>query len=292
MSTTDIASDTVSVAAALRQAAAQLRGHSESARLDAEILLSQVLGISRAGLIARDAQMLKERDAEAFDALIARRRAGVPIAYLTESREFWSMSLHVSPAVLVPRPETEILIEQVLQIAPASPARSLLDLGTGSGAIALAVAAERPDWRVLGTDVSPDALSVARANAASLGFKNIHWALGSWFEATRGERFDLIVSNPPYIAGDDPSLAELHAEPRLALTPGITGLEALQSIIAQAPTHLQSGGWLVVEHGHDQAPAVQQLLREHAFESIRTCLDLSGKTRVTLGSLYSTLGKL
>jgi release factor glutamine methyltransferase len=290
--TADTATHTASIEDALRRAAAKIRSRSDSPRLDAEILLAKVLGIARAALIARSAQPLQQREESAFEALVARRLSGTPVAYLTESREFWSMPLHVSPAVLVPRPETEILVEQLLELAPPDPARSLLDLGTGSGAIALAIATERPNWKLTGSDVSPEALGVAQRNSTDLKIANVEWLPGSWFDAVPGKRFDFIVSNPPYVAAGDPLLIDLSAEPMLALSPGATGLEALQQIIAQAPAHLLAGGWLLLEHGHDQATAVQQLLRGHGFDSIRTCLDLSGNTRITLATLYTTLGNL
>ena len=273
---------------ALRRAAAGLRERSESPRLDAEVLLANVLGLTRAGLIARSAQPLQERDESAFNALLTQRLSGTPVAYLTGSREFWSLPLRVSPAVLVPRPETEILVEQVLELAPAVPARSLLDVGTGSGAIALASAKDRPDWTVTGSDVSPDALAIADSNCRDLKIANVEWLRGSWFEAVPGRRFDFIVSNPPYVAAGDPLLGRLAAEPLLALSPGVTGLESLQLIVAQAHTHLIDGGWLLLEHGHDQATAVQALLRQSGFQSIRTCLDLSGKTRITLATFTHT----
>jgi release factor glutamine methyltransferase len=277
---------------ALRRAAARIHGHSDSPRLDAEVLLAKVLGVARAGLIARSAQLLQERDEAAFDAMVARRISGTPVAYLTESREFWSMSLLVTPAVLVPRPETETLVEQVLELAPADSAHSLLDLGTGSGAIALSIAGERPGWHVTASDISPDALAIAQKNSDSLKISNIEWRLGSWFEPLPGRRFDFIVSNPPYIAAGDPLLTALSAEPLLALSPGASGLEALQQIVAQAPEYLLAGGSLLLEHGQTQAPDVQRLLRHQGFESIRTCLDLSGKARITLGTLYTTVGNL
>jgi release factor glutamine methyltransferase len=277
---------------ALRRAAASIHGHSDSPRLDAEVLLAKILGVTRAGLIARSAQPLQERDQAAFDAMVARRISGTPVAYLTESREFWSMSLLVTPAVLVPRPETETLVEQVLELAPADSAHSLLDLGTGSGAIALSIASERPGWHVTATDISPDALAVAQTNSVSLKISNVEWRLGSWFDPLPGRRFDFIVSNPPYIAAGDPLLTSLSTEPLLALSPGVTGLEALQQIVVQAPGHLTAGGSLLLEHGHEQSSAVQRLLRHQGFESIRTCLDLSGKTRITLGTLYTTVGNL
>jgi len=287
LNTTDTLTLTT-IETALRRAASTLRERSDSPRLDAEVLLAKVLGLTRAGLLARSAQPLQERDESAFNALLTRRQSGTPVAYLTGSREFWSLPLRVSPAVLVPRPETEILVEQVLELLPAAPARSVLDLGTGSGAIALAIASERPDWPVTGSDVSSDALAIAEGNSRNLRLANVEWLAGSWFDAVPGRRFDVIVSNPPYVAAGDPLLSRLTAEPMLALSPGVTGLESLQLIGAQAGAHLIQGGWLLLEHGHDQATAVQALLRDHGFESIRTCLDLSGKTRITLATFTHT----
>ncbi len=292
MNTLDTLAPTVRIEEALRDAAAALIGHSESPRLDAEVLLAKVLELTRAGLIAHNTQALRPGEQSAFAALIRRRMQGTPVAYLTERREFWSLGLHVSPAVLVPRPETELLVEQVLLLAPTVPPRSLLDLGTGSGAIALAIAAERPAWRITAVDLSNDALEVATRNARDHQIAHIRWQLGSWFDPLPHSRFDFIVSNPPYVASDDPALAALANEPRLALTSGATGLESLQTIIAQAPDHLLPGGWLLLEHGEDQAPAVRQLLNERNFDSIRTCLDFSGRPRVTLGTLHKPLGIL
>ena len=292
MKTLDTPPLNASIEDGLRDAAAALTGRSDSPRLDAEVLLSHVLEATRAGLIARNTQPLKPSEQAAFDALISRRKRGTPVAYLTEQREFWSMALHVSPAVLVPRPETELLVEQVLSLAPNDLPRTLLDLGTGSGAIALAIAAERPAWAITAGEVSADALDVAMRNGRDHRIATIRWQLGAWFDALPHERFDFIVSNPPYVAADDPALLKLTSEPRLALISGPTGLEALQTIIAQAPAHLRPGGWLLLEHGQDQAPAVQQFLHEQNFDSIRTCLDFSGRPRVTLGTLHKPLGIL
>lgn len=292
MNTLDTVAPTASIEDALREAASALAGHSDSSRLDAQVLLAHVLTVTRAGLIARNTQPLKPSEQSAFDALIRRRLQGTPVAYLTERREFWSLSLHVSAAVLVPRPETELLVEQVLSLAPQDPPRSLLDLGTGSGAIALAIAAERPAWPITAVDVSGEALDVARRNGREHRIAHIRWQLGAWFDALPNERFDFIVSNPPYVAAQDPALLELASEPLLALTSGASGLEALQTIIAQAPAHLLPGGRLLLEHGHDQASAVRQLLQQQNFDSIRTCLDFSGKPRVTLGTLHTPLGIL
>ena len=292
MNTLDTLAATASIDEALRKAAAAFTGRSDSPRLDAEVLLADVLKVTRAGLIARNTQPLKPGEQSVFEALIRRRMQGTPVAYLTHHREFWSLGLYVSPAVLVPRPETEHLVEQVLLLAPKDPPRSLLDLGTGSGAIALAIAAERPAWAITAVDASSEALEVAKRNARDHESTHIRWQLGTWFDALPDSRFDFIVSNPPYLAADDPALVELKSEPRLALTSGPTGLEALQTIIAQAADHLLPAGWLLLEHGQDQARAVRQLLQEQNFDSIRTCPDFSGKPRVTLGTLHKPLGIL
>jgi release factor glutamine methyltransferase len=221
--------------------------------------------------------------ASAYAELIAQRAHGVPIAYLTGWREFWSLPLKVSPAVLVPRPETELLVEHALALLPPDAVCSVLDLGTGSGAIALSLAHERPRWAVTAVDMSAAALDVARQNAHNLKLSHIQWRQGSWFDPVPAERFHLIVANPPYIAANDPALAALCAEPAPALIAGPTGLEALFAIVAQAPGHLHAGGWLVLEHGISQGQDVAQLLQAQGFDSIRTYSDFSGRPRVTLG---------
>jgi release factor glutamine methyltransferase len=207
----------------------------------------------------------------------------VPIAYLMGRREFWSLPLIVTPAVLVPRPETETVVEQALQLVPRDEPCSALDLGTGCGAIALCLASERPHWAITGVDLSPQALQVAAQNSVALQMPQIRWRLGCWFDAVGSERFDLIVANPPYIAAADPALESLAAEPAMALASGPTGLGALNAIIAQAPNHLHAGGRLVLEHGITQALAVASMLEQHGFASIQTFADFSGRPRVTLG---------
>jgi release factor glutamine methyltransferase len=272
------------IAETVKRAALTLDAHSESPRLDAELLLGKVLSLSRAALLARDNETVAIDDELKLAQLILKRRHGVPIAYLTGSREFWSLPLSVTPDVLVPRPETEILVQHALELLPGvDDACSVLDLGTGSGAIALSLATERPRWTITGVDLSAQALTVAALNARALKLPHITWRQGSWFDAVPGERFHLIVANPPYIAAADPALLKLAAEPALALTCGPTGLESLALIIAQAPQHLLSGSWLVLEHGSTQAPDVSRLLQQHGFAAIRTFPDFSGKPRITLG---------
>ena len=276
------------VADCLRLAAGALSARSESPRLDAELLLGKVLGLSRSSLIVAGSEPLAADRRGAFEDLLAQRARGVPVAYLVGQREFWSLALKVTPAVLVPRPETELLVELALERLAATPGASVLDLGTGSGAIALAIASERPRAQVTGVDLSPAALAVAMHNAAALGLPHIEWRMGSWFEPVPRARFDVIVSNPPYVAADDAALALLAAEPTLALVPGPTGLEALSAIIEQAAAHLAPDGWLLLEHGSTQADAVVRRLARHAFQHIRSHADPAGNPRVTLGCLAST----
>jgi len=277
----------VTITAALLEGTARLAQDSESARLDAEILLSRILAIPRSSLIIRATDALTDDALREYRDLLNRRAHGMPIAYLIGQREFWSLPFAVTPAVLVPRPETELLVEAALRALPADQSRSVLDLGTGSGAIALSIASERPLARITAVDISSAALGVARANATSLNLDRVDWRCGSWFEPVAGERFDVIVSNPPYVASNDPAVLRLAAEPAVALTPGPTGLEALETIIAHAASHLNSDGWLLLEHGNTQAAAVAELLSHHDFDRIQTDNDYSGRPRVTLGRASS-----
>ena len=281
------------VAEALSGAARLLQRHSDSPRLDAELLLGKILGLPRSRLIARGDEPIAREHERAYADLLERRLEGTPVAYLTGTREFWSLPLCVTPAVLVPRPETELVVELALQFLPqhpvdasAEPVFSILDLGTGSGAIALAIASERPHARVTGVDVSPAALDIAIQNSRDLGLSHIDWRLGSWFTPVAGERFHLIVANPPYIRAADPALEKLSAEPALALCDGPTGLESLSAIAGGAAAHLREHGRLILEHGCDQAPDVARLMARHHFTDIRSHLDFSGKPRVTLGTLH------
>jgi release factor glutamine methyltransferase len=278
----------------LQRGVRSLEALSDSPRLDAELLLGKILGLSRSGLIAHGNDPVASPHARGYVSLIEQRLRGAPIAYLTGTREFWSLALRVTPAVLVPRPETELLVELALQRLPqheapppADRACSILDLGTGSGAIALAIASERPGARVTGVDISPAALEVAIQNSRDLGLAHVDWRLGSWFAPVQGERFDVIVANPPYVAAADPALEDLRAEPAIALCDGPTGLEALSAIAAAAAPHLENQGWLILEHGSNQAPDVAQLLERHGFTQVRSHLDFSGKPRVTLGTVHS-----
>ena len=237
----------------------------------------------RAWLYAWPEHVPTPKQADAFERLVQARASGAPVAYLLGRRAFWSLDLAVNPAVLIPRPETELLVELALERLPRDAACAVADLGTGSGAIALAIAHERPLARVHASDLSADALAVARANARSLGFVNVEFAQGDWCEALGALRFDLIVSNPPYIATEDPHLArgDLRHEPLSALASGVDGLDAIRTIVATAPAHLSTGGWLLIEHGWEQAPQVRELLVRQGWRDAASAHDLAGHDRVT-----------
>jgi release factor glutamine methyltransferase len=254
----------------------------EQPNLDAGILLAFSLGIARVRLRSHPEEPRTPEDLERYLALIERRARGEPLAYITGMREFWTLQLRVTRDVLVPRPETELLVERALALCSSNVAQ-VLDLGTGSGAIALALAAERPGWSVLATDASPAALAVARDNAQRLGLTSVAFALGDWFCGLAARRFDLVVSNPPYVDAHDPALAALKDEPRQALTPGDDALLALRAIIQAAPEHLHAGGWLALEHGSMQASDVAHELVARGFGSVRSHRDLGGHERVTEG---------
>lgn len=254
-------------------------------RLDAQWLLSHVLGRPRSWLMAHDDAPLDAAQLDALRALFARHAAGEPLAYLVGEAEFHGLVLQVDANVLVPRPDTELLVDwaiDLLSAAPAAARRRVVDLGTGSGAIALAVKHACPAADVLATDLSAAALGVAQANAVRLGLE-IALLQSAWWSTLDDCRFDLALSNPPYIAGGDPHLAALRHEPTLALSPGGDGLDALRAIVAGAPARLEPGGWLLLEHGYDQADAVQALLREQGFTGIATRQDLGGRPRCTGG---------
>jgi release factor glutamine methyltransferase len=273
------------LADALRAAAPVLAG--EEARAEAEILLAHALSRPRAWLYAHGSDALEPEAAARYAALLQARVRGEPVAYLTGRREFWSMELEVGPAVLVPRPETELLVELALQRLEAGVAARVLDLGTGSGAIALAVARERPLARVTGVDASAAALSLAQRNAARLGLSRVRFLRSDWFSALAGERFELVLSNPPYLADDDPHLREgdLRFEPAMALGSGPRGDEALRAIAGAAPAHLATAGWLLFEHGLAQGEAARALLAREGFELVRSWCDLEGRERVSGGRL-------
>jgi release factor glutamine methyltransferase len=253
-------------------------------RRDAEILLGAAWNLSRGALLARAGEPVPDDVAARFTAWCARRAAGEPVAYLLGRREFWSMEFEVNVAVLVPRPETELLVERVLELVTADEAQ-VADLGTGSGAIAIALAHEKPRWRVVGTDVSDEALRVARRNGTRLVADRVEWRTGDWYQALESRRFDALASNPPYIEENDPVLAGdgLRHEPRGALTPGGDGLAALTTLINGSPEHLEPGGWLLLEHGATQGATLRGALVARGFTHVTSHRDLAGHERVTEG---------
>jgi release factor glutamine methyltransferase len=275
-----------SIEQVLASALVQLNSCSASPALDAQILLAFALGCSRTHLLAWPQKLLTTEQLDRFRQLIELRICGHPVAYLTGTREFWSLPLKVDESTLIPRPETETLVEFVLERFAADTVLDVVDLGTGSGAIACAIASERPRWNIVASDVSTAALDIARDNAHTHGLNNIHFVHGDWFEALAGEsRFDLIVSNPPYIAAGDPHLStgDVAFEPATALVSGADGLDDIRRIAAQAPGRLKAAGWLALEHGYDQQPAVAAILRAAGFDANEQRRDLAGVPRMTAG---------
>jgi release factor glutamine methyltransferase len=264
--------------------ARQKLADSPSARFDAEILMAHALDSTRSFLYANPELELPRNRAETFKKLIKQRALGQPVAYLTGSSEFWSLPLKVTPDVLIPRPDTELLVEAGLKNIPSEADWRIADLGTGSGAIALAIASERKKCELHATDISMAAINVARENARQLGISNIQFHIGSWCEPLRG-KFHLIVSNPPYIDADDPHLdqGDLRFEPGTALTPGPDGLHAIRQVSELACPKLLDGGWLMLEHGWQQGPATRKIMEGAGFTNIETLQDLQGHERVTVG---------
>lgn len=276
------------IKAVLQQARQQLAGNlpPEEAAMEAQLLLRHALGnVTRAWLIAHDEQALTPTQAATFDNLIARRAQGEPVAYLLGQREFFGHALKVTPDVLIPRPDTETLVEAALEKIPAQRPCQILDLGTGSGAIAIAIALARPQAQVTAVDRSAAAIAIARENASLLGATNLALLQSDWMAGLGEARFDLIVSNPPYISEQDAHLSQgdLRFEPRSALASGQDGLNDIRAILTQAPAQLAAGGWLMFEHGYDQAAQVAALLQAAGFEEVNHRADLAGIQRVTLG---------
>lgn len=256
-----------------------LRQTNDIPRIECELLLNQVLGLSRAQILAYPETPISNDVQQQLHQLIEQLRSGTPLAYITGSREFWGIDFQVTSDVLIPRPETELLVELSIAMAPAH--GTLIDLGTGSGAIAIAVKAERPDLTITATDTSRGALKVAQLNADRVGV-DLQWRVQHWL-TDDNNRWDVIVSNPPYIAAEDPHLPALKAEPLHALVAGPDGLDDIRQIIASAPDHLEKSGYLLIEHGYDQAEIVQQLMSAAGLSGIASKKDLAGINRVTLG---------
>ena len=275
----------VTIERALAGARAALGETTATARLDAEILLSHVLGRGRARLLAHPGTPLDPDSRERFETLVERRRRGEPIAYLTGRREFWSLDLHVTPDTLIPRPETEHLVEAVLAVVRPDEAATIADIGTGAGAIAIAVALERPRALVVGSDRSAAAVTVARDNASRLGARNASFVVADACAALASGRWSVIVSNPPYVAEGDPHLlgVGVRFEPREALASGPRGLDMLERLALEAPAGLAPGGRLALEHGSGQGSAVRTFLSRAGLAAVETFRDLAGNERVTLG---------
>ena len=281
----DACNRNVTIERALAGARAALEATSAAARLDAEVLLSHVLGRGRARLLAHPGTRLDPDSGERFETLVERRRRGEPIAYLTGRREFWSLDLRVTPDTLIPRPETEHLVEAVLAAVRPDEAATIADIGTGAGAIAIAVALERPQALVLGSDRSAAAVAVARDNASRLGARNASFVVADGCAALAPGRWSVIVSNPPYVAEGDTHLlsGDVRFEPREALASGPRGLDMLDTLARYAPGRLANGGRIVLEHGGDQGPDVRALLSRAGLASVETFRDLAGNERVTTG---------
>ncbi|MBU2098371.1 MAG: peptide chain release factor N(5)-glutamine methyltransferase [Gammaproteobacteria bacterium] len=270
---------------ALHWAQEQLQA-SDSASVDAEWLLMHELQCTRTRLMTHPDQPLTSAQWQQYCNLVMRRQAGEPVAYITGTRGFWTLDLTVTPDVLIPRSDTELLVEQVLQLADNSPSITLADLGTGSGAIALAIASERPGWRVLATDASAPALAVAKKNAEQNKLYRVEFYQGDWCQALPAElALDMLVSNPPYIEPEDPHLlqGDLRFEPLTALRAHDAGLRDLTVLTEQAVSRLKPGGWLLFEHGYNQGAAVRDLMQQHGFVDVSTQRDPGGNERVTLG---------
>lgn len=275
----------VTVGRARRAARSLLSTASETAALDADILLSETLSLSRNLLDLFDSTELDTNQQQRFSALLDRRLAGEPIAYITQSKEFWSIEVTVNPATLVPRPETELVVERALFHGRSLARPMIADLGTGSGCIALALVSELKNAQIVATDLSSDALEVARHNCESLGLRHVEFFQGNWTDALPHREFDLIVANPPYIADSDPCLQDpvMGFEPVIALRGGGDGLESIRSILVDVHKYLKPGGWLIIEHGYTQGASVRRLFSENQLDECHTFKDLAGLERVTEG---------
>lgn len=276
----------IEIKRALNLAIFQLEDYSSTPRTDAEVLLAYVLAKSRTYLYAHPETLLTKPQLQTFQQLVAKRSLGTPVAYITGTREFWSLPLKVNEETLIPRPETELIVELSLTLLKDKPGARILDLGTGSGAIAVALAKERADWQITACDCSEGALQTAEANATHLGLMNIYFYHSDWFSAIETpETFHAVVSNPPYIAANDPHLSEgdVRFEPQLALIGGLNGLSALEHIIQHSIARLEPDGLLLIEHGFDQKLAVTSMLNDYGYQEVNCWQDLQGNDRVSSG---------
>lgn len=276
------------IAQQLKTAEQNLLAVSDSPQLDAELLLSHCLGRNRSFLRAWPEQPLSISETQAFQTVLQKRLQGTPMAYLLGEREFWSRSFKVTPDVLIPRPDTELIIELALQLLGDKPMAKLIDLGTGSGIIAVTLALEIPKSSITACDISLDALAIAKHNAALLGAKNLNLIHSDWFSAIEDHDFDLVIANPPYIAMDDPHLlqGDIRFEPLQALISPDQGLKDIRILTDQARQHLSCGGYLLIEHGYQQQQAVQDIFNQFDFKHVTTHCDLAGNPRVTLGQWH------
>ena len=281
-------SDLLSVRSVLSQTTARLDDVSDSARLDAEILLARAIDMPRSYLFAHPEDAIDDAAIERLERTVQQRLSGEPMAYITGIKEFWSLELMVSPATLVPRPETEILVDRALREIPRDADWRVLDLGTGSGAIALAIANDRQLCDVTAVDISAEALAVARQNARQLNISNVTFLEGSWTEPVSDQQFKVICSNPPYVAAGDEALAKLTAEPRLALTSGENGLDAIESLACDCTSIIANGGLLFLEHGATQKDHVAEILKSYGWTSIQCYDDYAGHPRVTCSYFSSS----
>ncbi len=277
----------MNVSRLIQESLLRLGGSSDTARLDVEVLMAYSLGWQRTQLLTRNSQTLSPEQVDGIRHLIMRRANGEPVAYIVGEQEFWSLPLSVASSTLIPRPETEHLVEVALSHLPKDEIKSVLDLGTGSGAIALAIASERPANRYTAVDFSEQALKIAAYNAEKLKIPGIRFQQSDWFSALNKQRFDLIVSNPPYIASGDPHLrqGDVAAEPLSALVSGADGLDDIQFICEQAKRHLHTAGWLMLEHGWTQAVRVRAILTANGYQNICSLVDFADIERLTIAQL-------
>ena len=276
---------------AIRQAAQLIQNKLglalSEASFEANLLCQHVLNVNRAWLISHERDALEPNQQVGFEALLQRRLNGEPMAYILGSRDFYGLQLKTTPATLIPRPDTETLVEAALAKIPQNASLNILDLGTGTGAVALAIASQRPQTKVIAVDASLEALKVATENAQDFKLANVRLLESNWFSALVSEKFDVIVSNPPYIAQDDEHLqqGDLRFEPLSALASGVDGLNDIRKIIQDAPDYLNPNGWLMLEHGYDQADAVAALLNARGFSKVAHAKDIAGTLRVTFGAI-------